>query len=144
MTLEDGDTARAMSQENLRLAGELVDAVARQDLPRLIELTDPEVEWQSFMAHLGQHGAYRGHDGMRQYVRDIGDAWEFLHAELDQAISVGEVVLLVGQLRYRGRGSGAETTSAAGYVVRFREGRVVLMRALRDPERALGAVGLSE
>ena len=39
-----------MSQENLELAREVFDAVARQDLQRLIELTDPEVEWQSFFA----------------------------------------------------------------------------------------------
>ena len=134
-----------MSQRNVELAGQVVDAVVRQDLSRLLELTDPEVEWGSFVARLGEKGAsYRGHEGMRQYIRDISDAFEFLRPELDQSIAIGDVVVLLGHLRSRGKGSGAETSTPAGYMVRFREGRVVLMRAFRDPERALQAVGLSE
>jgi hypothetical protein len=57
---------------------------------------------------------------------------------------VGAVVLVVGRLRYRGKGSGVETESAAGYVTRFRDGRLVYMRAFRGPEEALMALGLSE
>jgi hypothetical protein len=54
------------------------------------------------------------------------------------------VVLAVGRLRYRGKGSGVETESPAGYVAKFREGKVVYMRAIREPEQALLALGLSE
>ena len=133
-----------MSQENVELVGELIAAVERQDLPRLIELTDPEVEWHSFLAELGEGGVYHGHDGMRRYVRDLKDAWEFLSTDVDDTLAVGTVVLVVGQLHYRGKGSGVETRSPAGYLVKFREGRVVYMRAFRDPEHALEAVGLRE
>ena len=96
-----------MSQRNLALAGEVVDAVVRQDLSRLLELTDPEVEWGSFVARLGEQGAsYHGHDGMRQYIRDISDAFEFLRPELGQSIAVGEVVVLVGHLGFRAKAVG--------------------------------------
>ena len=72
-----------MSQENVALVGELIAAVERQDLSRLIELTDPDVEWHSFMAELGEGGVYHGHDGMRRYVSDLSDAWEFLSTDVD-------------------------------------------------------------
>ena len=41
----------------------VLDAVARRDLARLLELTDPEIEWQSFFALHGRE--YHGHDGIR-------------------------------------------------------------------------------
>jgi ketosteroid isomerase-like protein len=133
-----------MSQENVEIVRAAIDAVARQDLTRLIELADPEVEWHSFLAQLGEGGVYRGHDGLRQYVEDLSDAWEFLRTDVDDFLAVGAVVVVVGRLRYRGKGSGVETESAAGYVTRFRDGRLVYMRAFRDPEEALMALGLSE
>jgi hypothetical protein len=50
-----------MSRENLEAAHAVVEAVARMDLSRLCELTDPLVEWHSFLAQLGEEGVYRGH-----------------------------------------------------------------------------------
>lgn len=131
-----------MSEENVELAHQLVDAVARQDLARLLELTDPEVEWHSFFAQLREGGVYRGHDGIRQYVRDLDDTWDFLKTEIVDTLAMGDVVLMVGRLRYRGKGSGVESESLAGYMLKVRRGRAVLMRAFREPEAAIEAVGL--
>ena len=133
-----------MSQENVDLALAAVDAVARMDGDRLLELTHPEVEWHSFLAQLGEGGVYRGHEGMRAYARDLRDAWEVFSGEVQGALAVGEIVVLVSQLRYRGKGSGVDTESPAGHVVKFREGRIVHMRSFREPEAALEAVGLRE
>ena len=133
-----------MSQENVELAGQVVDAVAQRDLSRLIALTDPEVEWHSFFALGEGEGVYRGHDRMRQYVSDLNDAWEIVRPEVDDRLEVGDVVVLVGRLHYRGKGSGVETESQAGWVLTFRAGKVLCFRAFREPEKALAAVGLSE
>ncbi len=133
-----------MTQPNVDLALGAVDAVARMDVTRLIELTDPEVEWHSFLAQLGEGGVYRGHDGMREYVSDLIDAWDLFSADIHDTLAVGEVVVLVGRLRYRGKASGVDTETAAGWLFKFRRGRVVRFRAFREPEQALEAVGLSE
>ena len=111
-----------MTSQNLKLATEIVDAVARRDVPRLIELTDPDVEWRPFATGLMEEGMYRGHDGIRRYVRDLDDAWEVLRADVDDGLAIGATVLLVGRLRYRGRGSGVETENTAGWVIKFRDG----------------------
>jgi ketosteroid isomerase-like protein len=133
-----------MSQENVDLALAAVDAVARMDGDRLAELTHPEVEWHSFLAQLGEGGVYRGHEGMREYARDLRDAWEVFSGDVQGALAVGEIVVLVSQLRYRGKGSGVDTKAPAGHVVKFREGRIVHMRSFREPEAALEAMGLRE
>jgi ketosteroid isomerase-like protein len=133
-----------MSQQNVELAHEVIDAVKGQDTARLLDLTDPEVEWYSLVAPLDEFAGYRGHDGIRQYMADIADALEFIYAEVDDDISVGELVLLVGRFHYRGRASGVDTKAAGAFLLRFRGGKVVYMRAFRDPEHALGTLGLSE
>ena len=133
-----------MSQKNVRVARELFDAIRRQDWSRLIELTDPEVEWQSFFALGEKEGVYRGHSGIRRYVDDLKDTWEALDPTVEDELSVGAVVVLVGRIRYRGRGSGAESESPSGWSLTFRNGKVRRFRAFQEPERTLGGAGLPE
>jgi ketosteroid isomerase-like protein len=116
-------------------------AVAQRDIDTLLELTDPEVEWRSFFAMLGEGGEYHGHDGMRQYVSDLTEAWETLRPEIDDLVGVGDVVLGVGSIHYRGKGSGVESGSRAGWLFKFRDGRILRFHAFRDPEAALEQVG---
>lgn len=133
-----------MSGEVVELAIEVTDALSRRDLPRVIALTDPEVEWRSFFAALGEGGVYRGHEGTRQYLRDLGEAWEIVRADVDDSVGVGGVAVLVGRIHYRGRGSGIETETPAGWMLAFRGGKVVRFQAFRDPEQALASVGLEK
>jgi ketosteroid isomerase-like protein len=133
-----------MSQEILELGYRAMATLSRGDLPGLIALADPEVEWHSFFAELGEGGVYHGHDGTRHYLRDLKEAWEVVRADIDDGLAVGDVALFVGRIHYRGKGSGIETETAAGWMLRFRQGKVLRFRAFREPGRALGAVGLSE
>ena len=133
-----------MSQENVELARAVLDTLGTRDAERLIALSDPEVEWHSFFA-LSEGGVYRGHDGTRRYMSDLADAWEIRAAEVDDALGVGDIALLVGRIHYRGRGSGVESASpAVGWMLKFRDGKVLRFRAFSEPEQALEAVGLEE
>ncbi len=118
-----------------------MEALSRRDLTRLIAFADPEVEWHSFFAELGQRGVYQGHEGTRQYLSDLDDAWEIVRADVDDGVGVGDVAVLVGHIHYRGKASGIETESAAGWMLKFREEKMV---CFRDPEQALETVGLTE
>jgi ketosteroid isomerase-like protein len=133
-----------MSEENVELASQVMDALSRRDLPSLIAFADPEIEWHSFFAEVGEGGVYRGHDGTRRYVSDLNEAWEIVRADVDGGVGAGDVALLVGRIHYRGKGSGIETESAAGWMLKFRDRKLVCFRAFRDPEQALEAAGLSE
>jgi ketosteroid isomerase-like protein len=132
-----------MSQENVELAHKVLDALSKRDPSRLIALSDPEVEWHSFFA-LAEGGVYRGHDGARRYMSDLDDAWEIGRAEVDDALEIANVAVLVGRIHYRGKGSGVESASPAGWMFKFRDGKLLCFRAFREPEQALEAVGLSE
>jgi ketosteroid isomerase-like protein len=129
-------------QRNAELTREVVDAVNGRDLARLIELTDPDVEWHTFLAELREEGAYRGHDGLRRWLGDVEDAWELLRVEIDDTLAIGGLILMVGRLRYRGKGSGVELESPTGWVARFRDEKVAYLRLFREPEVTLGSVGI--
>jgi ketosteroid isomerase-like protein len=139
---EVGILQAAMPNENVQLHDELIDAINRRDIARLTELADPDVEWHTFLAELREEGSYRGHDGIRQWLTDVTDAWEFLRVEIDDVLAIGAVVLGVGRLRYRGIGSGVELETPAGWVVRFLGGKLIYARLFREPEEAIAATGL--
>src|SRR3954451_21338274 len=124
-----------MSPENVETARVVLDVLGMRDTARLIELTDPEVEWRSFFA-VSVRGVYRGHEGTRQYMLDLGDAFAILKPEVDDTLAVGDVVVLVGRLQYRGQGSGVASESPAGWMFKFRAGKVLGFCAFRDPARA--------
>ena len=132
-----------MSQENMAVIKQVIDAIAKFDASRLIALTDPNVEWHSFFA-LGEEGVYRGHDAMRKYADDLKEAWDVLRVDIDDGMEAGDIALLVGRIHYRGRGSGVETDARTGWMFKFRDGRVLCFRAFREPEKVFEAIGLSE
>jgi ketosteroid isomerase-like protein len=117
-------------------------AVSERDVDVLLELTHPEVEWRSFFAALLPRGEYRGHGAFDQYLHDLGDAFDFISPEPEQMLDIGDVVVAVGRVRYRGRASGVEAEAPSGWVFKFRDGKATSFRAFREPERALAAVGL--
>jgi ketosteroid isomerase-like protein len=133
-----------MSEPTVELARQVMDALSKRDLESLIDFADPEIEWHSFFAELGEGGVYRGHDGTRRYMGDLNEAWEIVRADVDDGVAIGDVALLVGRIHYRGKGSGAETESPAGWMLKFRNGKLLRFRAFRDPQEALEAAGLVE
>jgi uncharacterized protein len=130
-----------MSEATAEAGRGALKALSRGDLAALIDLSHTDVEWQSFFASVGQGGTYRGHDGLRQYMNDLSDAFDFIHADVDDDIAIGNVVVLLGRVHYRGKESGVELEVPAGWMLKFRQGKVEQFRAFRDPEAALEAVG---
>jgi ketosteroid isomerase-like protein len=88
-------------------------------------------------------GVYHGHDALQRYVRDLDEAFEVIRPEATQLLEVGDLVVGVGRVCYRGQASGVETEdTSVGWVFRFKNEKVVSFRAFREPEKAFAAVGL--
>lgn len=132
-----------MSQENVDAARRILTAVTERDLAVLTDLTDPDVAWRSFFAALFERGEYRGHGALRQYLADLDDAFELIRPEPVQMVDVGDVVVGIGHVRYRGRASGVERVEAAGWVFEFDGRKVTRWRAFREPDPALAGLLLS-
>jgi ketosteroid isomerase-like protein len=138
-----------MSQENVELARKLFAAAARGinlgALDELNTLLDPEVEWIPINAAL-EGTRYCGHDGVRQWVKDMNREWDFFEARPEDFRDLGDDRLLAfGTWKARGRSSGVELTSQpAAWLIEFRKGRAVFMQTFTDRAKALETAGLRE
>jgi ketosteroid isomerase-like protein len=131
-----------MSRENVEAASQVLEAITKRDLTRVIDLTDPEIEWHSFFAQLLPKGEYHGHAGIREYMGDLAEIWDYLHVDVQDLLDAGGVVIGIGRVRYRGKESGVESEAAAGWTFKFRDGKLLRFRAFREPEQTLESVGL--
>ena len=92
----------------------------------------------------GEAALYRGHEGARQGIRELEEAFSELRAEPMEFRDLGERVLTIGHLHGRGRESGIETESPIAWLADFEDGKVVRIREYLDPGEALEAAGVSE
>ncbi len=87
---------------------------------------------------------YRGHEGVRELMREIDDVLDEIHVEYSEIRDLGDRVVAIGRLRTRGKASGAETESPIATVSDLRNGKSIRIRTYLDPKEALEAAGLSE
>jgi ketosteroid isomerase-like protein len=104
------------------------------------------VEWHSALHALlgGEQMVFRGHDGVREMLRDLNDAFDEIQIEISEIRDLGDRLVAIGHTRNRGRESGAETESPIAFAVEFKDGKAISLRAYLDPDEALEAAGLPE
>ena len=91
----------------------------------------------------GEAAVYRGHDGVRRFVREVEEAVD-ARLEYLEARDAGERIVVIGRIRARGKTSGAATESPIAWLAEFENGRVVRLTDYLDPKDALEAAGLRE
>ena len=135
-----------MSQENVEAFKRGAEASNRRGIEALVAELDPEVEWHSalLMSLQGEAAVYRGHEGMREFFRDLDAVLDEIHAEYSEVRDLGDRVVAIGRIRQRGKGSGAETESPIGSVIDFKKGKAIRVWTYLNPKEALEAAGLSE
>jgi ketosteroid isomerase-like protein len=133
-----------MSQETVEVARAFTAAFNAGDEEALVACCDPEVVLHSTFAAIG--GAdYHGHAGLRQWHRDLEQAWGGeIRSELEALFDLGETVLVFSELRGRGQQSGVEVGLPAAMVVSSRDGRVAYFKGYAHREDALADLGVSE
>ena len=137
-----------MSQQNVEVVQDLLEAFARRDHERAFEFYDADIEWDASQQGVvvDARGVYRGHEGVRDYWRQWLSAWKDLQFEIEGIVDRGDdVVALIRNQRQWGRHSGIETqVPPYGLVFSFRDGKVVRWCAYPDQQAALEAAGLLE
>jgi uncharacterized protein len=106
------------------------------------ELVDPEVEVHD-LPLTPDSGAYYGHAGLREAMRNVELAFEDVRFEAEDFLDAGDDVVVLVRMIGRGKGSGVEVDARIAHVWTLREGKGVRVRVL-DRDDALEAAGLSE
>jgi ketosteroid isomerase-like protein len=116
-------------------------AFAERDVDRVVELIDPDVEFTAMTNDFaGRTEPYRGHEGIREYFRDVSRVWDELRLTPRDYRRVGDVVLVTG--RVSARSAARIVDGSTGWIWRVRDGRVVYGRvysSASEAERAAGA-----
>jgi ketosteroid isomerase-like protein len=134
------DGPRRTAAEALRL---VLDAVNARDTEALVHVMDPGVELLPILASLD--GGYRGHAGVRRWLRSLELDWELYETRLERVLDFGDSALGLGSWRARGRTSGVELDSQPGaWHARMEGDRVVWWRTYTDRAEALRSLGPAE
>ena len=138
-----GDTARAMSQENVEIVRLVYKAVSRRDTAAVLDLYDSAIEWRPWQDLTGR-GVYRGHEDLKAFYRAWHEAWGDYEENYDELIDAGDHVVVVATGRGRGQASGVEVAWTQYGMWTIRDGKVTRVVWFPTREEALQAAGLRE
>lgn len=124
---------------DIEVVQEVFVAFAARDVEGVLALLDPDVVFTAVTGGVvGKAEPYRGHEGMREYFRDVADVWDELVLTPREFRQVGDAILVTGKVNAR---SPARVVSgSAGWVWRVRDGRVVYGHVYPSAADAIAAV----
>jgi ketosteroid isomerase-like protein len=126
--------------ERTELVQEQMAAFNRRDVDAVMEVFAADVEWWPLRS--STEGPYRGHDGIRAWFDDTAQMFDELEAHVDDVVESDAVVVAVGRLSVRGRGSGAALEVPIAWVFRFLDDQIVWGKTFSEREEAYAAAGL--
>ncbi len=133
-----------MSQENVEVVRRAIAAFIEGDYERLIELSDPQVEYDVSRTS-PESRVVRGPEEVLAVLEEWVETWDAHQVELVELIDAGdERVVAVIQERGKLKGSDAWVEHPRGVVYTVRDQRVVRYEEHEDRARALEAAGLRE
>jgi ketosteroid isomerase-like protein len=127
-----------MSQANVEIVRQMLDAGNRGDLDASSEYWADDIEWRAVEGALDDRGPLHGKDAVRVYLQDWLDTFDELTVEPLELIEAREGQV-VGVLRLSGRAkmSGVETDLTYAVLYTIGDGKVARGREYRTKEQAL-------
>jgi ketosteroid isomerase-like protein len=114
------------------------EAFAERDVEGVIAYLDDDVEFSAVTGdHAGRTEPYRGHDGIRQYFRDLAEVWDELRMVPSEYRQDGNTVLVTG--RVTARSPARIVAGSTGWIWRMRDGLVVYVRVYPSAADAMAA-----
>ena len=116
---------RFMSQQDVETVRSGYDAFNRKDIPAVLALYDPQIEWTEGGGGRAPAGTFRGPQSIATEVfATVPQNFDDFRAEPEQFIDAGEHVVVVGRFRGKAK-SGARLDAAFVHVHRMRNGKTV-------------------
>jgi ketosteroid isomerase-like protein len=139
------NTARAMSQENVKTVRDAFVAFNRGDLDAFEQYWTDDIDYRAAEGALDDHGPIQGKDALRAFMQDWLDMFDDFRAEPVDLIEAGEdKVIAVVRISGRAKLSGVETDLTYAELWTLRDGKVAWGRQYWTRDEALEAAGLSE
>jgi ketosteroid isomerase-like protein len=130
-----------MSQENVEVVRKVHEAINDRNEAALLKLLDPDIVWVQ-NPNAPDPGKLYGHDGVRELRDVIDETFGDVSLQVDEFLDAGEVVVALGRMHARGKGSGVEVEEARAWVWSLRDGKVIRHQTFAARPDALEAAGL--
>ena len=106
----------------------IYDAFARRDVEAAIDFVSPDCELDlAGTSRLAGHvGPYRGHDGMREYFRDVERVWDELVLHTEDIRVIPGSVIVIGHIT--GRRDGLDVRRSSVWTWRVKDGRALSVK----------------
>jgi ketosteroid isomerase-like protein len=121
-------------QDNTQRTEALFAAFGRGDVPFILDQLTDDVRW---VAHLDPvvpwAGDHSGRAAVPGFFHALGGAVEVSAHPVHEIVAQGDTVVAMGDVTFRARATGRESTSSWVYVWRFREGKVCGYDQFNDP-----------
>jgi ketosteroid isomerase-like protein len=126
-----------MSQENVKLVYAGYEAWNRREIDRIPEIFHPAIVWRTSGLWPDFEPVYEGHEGVARFWRAMFEPWAEIRIEPEKTHEAGDAVIVGGQFRGVGRGSGVTTLKEFAHGHLFKDRLVIEMVAYRSWSEAL-------
>jgi ketosteroid isomerase-like protein len=132
-----------VSQENVEIVRQSLDAFTRRDVNAMRALNDPDLEldWSASMGWLAD--VYRGFDQALRFYAGYFEAFDRIAIEPDRFVEAGDSVVVPNVTRQWGR-DGIEVSARGTFVFTIRNRKITRICLYQELAEALKAVGLEE
>jgi ketosteroid isomerase-like protein len=132
-----------MSQENVEIVRQTLEAFEQGGVAATFRFYDPDVTWVEAEDE-PEAETHHGHDGLRALSEKWLVPFDDLRIEPEEFVDAGEAVVMPYRFRGRERSSGSDITALETWVFWLRDKRICEVREYRHKAEALEAVGRSE
>lgn len=129
-------------RQQIDIVRSMWDAIERPDLDAFLDLFTEDAELHSAWSSIEGVGPYRGRGGLEKwwtgFLLETVDTYE---GEVEQAISVDDVVLALVRVHGEGAGSGFRISREVGQLFRLDGERISRLSVHLDPADAFSEAG---
>ncbi len=129
-----------MSQESTERNRRVIDAFNQREFDAFLALMDPELEFTSRVIPVAGDVHYRGHDGIREWWKDLLAVFPDFRVELLKTRDLGDWTVIAARVSGHGADSDAPFEQRIWQAIRWRDARVASWQTLDTEAEALEAV----
>ena len=101
---------------------------------------DPEAEVLDF-PDVPDRRRYEGHEGVREFMADLGENWRSTSVQVEEVREVGDTVIVLGRQQSVGAMTDVPVESEFAELLEFNGDRIRGIRMFRNHSEALEAAG---
>jgi ketosteroid isomerase-like protein len=127
-----------MSAEDLKFICRAIEAFNQRDAEWVVAHSSPDIAWYPAIVGGVEVEPFRGHDGVREFFRDLDEVWEQFELEPEELRDLGGHVLVLSQVHASGK-AGVELKQSLDALWEIRDGKIANGRSYLNRDDALTA-----